>query len=253
VFGPIGQGNISRGLGPGVWQSPEGSFSLEDIAGLVTHLDLSSEDNVVFPGTSGSGQPISQATDLSGQGKHYVQATGANQPTWNTGVQNGLGAILFDGSNDVIANSSPPVSGTTEGCLFAVCRTTDLSTTVSGGFRFGSGASQTHYSFSDDLLYVVFGSALRRDSIAQSPAGVIRAWHVLEMYSKTNDWALLVNGTSLRTAATNTVAWHTAFQWGMSVTTPWKGYLGELAFYTPVPSAAQRAQIRTYLQSRWGI
>lgn len=50
---------------------------------------------------------VSQWTDLSGNGYHLTQGTGAKQPSYNlTSGSNSTPEIIFDGSNDTLANTS---------------------------------------------------------------------------------------------------------------------------------------------------
>ena len=64
------------------------------LAGLQLWLDASDSSLV----TIATG--VSQWNDKSGNERHAVQATTANQPSYQTAVQNGLNTIRFDGSND---------------------------------------------------------------------------------------------------------------------------------------------------------
>lgn len=69
-----------------------------------------------------SGSAVSQWDDKSGWGRHFVQATAANQPVTGTRTQNGLTTVTFDGVNDGMTatngggNNQPTVS------MFAVVR-----------------------------------------------------------------------------------------------------------------------------------
>ena len=51
-----------------------------------------------------NGDPVARADDKSGNGYSWQQATGANQPTWNTDSA-GYKYLNFDGSNDVLATT----------------------------------------------------------------------------------------------------------------------------------------------------
>lgn len=48
------------------------------------------------------GAAVTSWTDLSSYGRHLVQATGARQPTFVTGAQNGLPVVRFDGTDDFL-------------------------------------------------------------------------------------------------------------------------------------------------------
>ena len=48
------------------------------------------------------GDPVGTWSDLSGNGKDLSQASAGNKPTYKTDIQNGLPAVLGDGSDDYI-------------------------------------------------------------------------------------------------------------------------------------------------------
>lgn len=56
-----------------------------------------------------SGQAASQWTDSSGNGNDYAQATGSKQPSVSSlAGSSGVGALLFDGSDDILVSSYVP-------------------------------------------------------------------------------------------------------------------------------------------------
>lgn len=74
-----------------------GAFAPTDETGLYYWFDASNAASR----TIATG--VSQLNDLSGNARHAVQATGANQPTVATASQNGLDGLLFDSTDQLIA------------------------------------------------------------------------------------------------------------------------------------------------------
>lgn len=65
--------------------------------------------------------PVPTWSDLSGNGNHVAQATGASQPTFKTNRLNGKPAVRFDGTDDYLsALSSASLDITSEWSIFAV-------------------------------------------------------------------------------------------------------------------------------------
>lgn len=52
------------------------------------------------------GDPIGYCMDRSGNGRHIIQATAGNRPTWRVGIRNGRAVARFDG-DDFLLNSAP--------------------------------------------------------------------------------------------------------------------------------------------------
>jgi hypothetical protein len=62
----------------------------------ILELDSSISSNIIFNGSN-----VQQKGDDSGNGNHFQQAVPASsQPLFQTGVQNGLSSILYDGVDD---------------------------------------------------------------------------------------------------------------------------------------------------------
>ena len=73
------------------------------ITGLVLWLDGSDistlfQDTAATSPVTANGQSVARINDKSGAGNNVTQATGATQPIYQTGIQNGLSAIQFDGN-----------------------------------------------------------------------------------------------------------------------------------------------------------
>lgn len=110
------------GVGPVVWRasavqwrslySPSLPLSPDNFPGLVAWYKA---DAIV--GLT-SGQAVSSWVDSSASGVPIVQAIGANQPIYTTAVQNGLPAVVFDGTDDVLAAAS----GVAVGHVFVVAK-----------------------------------------------------------------------------------------------------------------------------------
>ena len=109
-----------------------GPFRPSDIAGLV--LWLRAED---ISGLS-DGDPVVTWSDQSTQSNDVTQGTAAKRPTFRTSVVNGKAIVRFDGTDDVLVNSSPSglVTGAGEQTIIVV---TSKATAGSGERAFGYG------------------------------------------------------------------------------------------------------------------
>jgi hypothetical protein len=76
-----------------------------------------------------NGTPVASWPASGGTLGALTQATGANQPTYNTGVVNGLPAVTFDGVNDFLATAAAASPASIS--VMVTCRPT-----VDGAFRY---------------------------------------------------------------------------------------------------------------------
>lgn len=75
--------------------------TLPTIAGLAARYNADDAASIASSATA-----VSQWNDVSGNGRHLVQATSTNQPKTGTRTLNGRNVIDFDGSNDFLKSSA---------------------------------------------------------------------------------------------------------------------------------------------------
>lgn len=113
--------------------------------------DASSVLNSVGPDlAAGSGQTVRCWKDLSGNGRHLEQTTGSAQPTVQSNWRNGLRALFFDGSNDHLTTSNPPIPYNS-GAEFTILLAAEFIS--SGGGVVAQGNLSAGTSVNDPLVW----------------------------------------------------------------------------------------------------
>ena len=225
------------------------------LTGLAVWLDASYGAGITL--VSGA---VSQWNDRSGNGVHFAQSTAGQRPTVASAAINGKNAILFDGSNDFLVNSSANFAART---LFVVGKYSDsapnqyaglLTCRVSAGATKG-GASDTN---------IVLGTAGTSNKVAGSgSASAARVNGVAADLTTYNDEAS--GGINVGTAAfclvhtdTSALSGAKVFTLGADInqavgTRQLDGYVAEVVVYNRVLSAAEIVQVETYLMNKWGV
>jgi heme/copper-type cytochrome/quinol oxidase subunit 3 len=258
-----------------------------DIAGCVGWWDCSRTDKMFNATTGGSlvadGGAVLRLEDLSGNGKHLIQATSASAPSRQDGAKNGLPALNFAGTKALAAGAAGDwnfLHNTQGGTVIAVIKpfdTADPNTfaygvaTNIGGATNGIGWS----SFFDDRV-----SYPRNNYVSQSVTAGVSGQTVVSQEQNnavpsTNDFSLLsftpfagssttagrggmyVSGTATGNANSSTLA-PSASNSNHALTVGVAGGnsiagLAELIVYNTALSTAQRASVEAYLAQRWGI
>lgn len=78
--------------------SPAESAAVTIISGIGFNLDVSNASSITLNGSTAS-----QINDISGNGRHFKQATATKQPAYDSGTQ----SLTFDGTDDWMTNGSP--------------------------------------------------------------------------------------------------------------------------------------------------
>lgn len=192
------------------------------------------------------GDPLSLWEDFSGNGNDEAQASGSNQPTYETNEVNGKSVVRFDGSSDFMTNSaslSQPCS------IFAVVKVYNpaLNGSIVGDNSIGGGAA----------CYI-------------NPSGGfgVYAGSVVEETSGTTGWASYVgiingassevyrNGSLVASGNAGVLEFPMGLVLGAYSIFP-NGFLGtdlaEVAAYSTVITGTDIANLVSYSASEYGI
>ena len=222
-------------------------------ANLTGYWDASNASSV----TLSSGK-VSQLNDLSGNGRHMVQATGANQPTYTTAAKNGLNAMQFSGSQWM-----EPASTWSQ---------TDLTFFMVVKFDASADQIATGYTNYKLMLQTMDQPGAGNWAFQMEPGGPgsyffwqdgarNTNWNYFEMVrpdSGTTATASVNNGGTFSGAGSNGSL--AAIGTGkltigrrQDAAAPMTGYIGEVIQYSGQMSGANRTLVKNYLATKWAI
>jgi hypothetical protein len=222
-------------------------------ANLTGYWDASNASSV----TLSSGK-VSQLNDLSGNGRHMVQATGANQPTYSTAVKNGLNAMQFSGSQWMEPSSTWSQTDLT---FFMVVKFDSAVDQIATGY--------TNYKL---MLQTMDQPGAGNFAYQMEPGGSgsyffwqdgarNTNWNYFEMVrpdSGSTAIASINNGGTFSAAAGNGSL--AAIGTGkltigrrQDAALPMTGYIGEVIQYSGQMGSSDRTLVKNYLASKWAI
>lgn len=236
------------------------AFSPSDLSNLGVWYDASEIT------ATADGAALAQWNDRSGNARHALQATGANQPTYRSTaavvpLANARPVVQFNGTSSFM-NVPDFLTSFTAGTAFVVFRvTTDPPATTNNSSaagaplgRWGDSTDANHQPFSDGNIYDSFGTTARLNT--GNPATALTAFHIYSVMSAASDWRSYINGTLFFSTATNTVGWRTAPTLGRVSNAGqgdyWlDGSIAEVVFYGRLLNATERGQVETYLRDKY--
>jgi len=226
-------------------------------ANLTGQWDASNASSV----TLSSGK-VSQLNDLSGNSRHMVQATGANQPTYTTSAKNGLNVMTFSGGQYLVPASTWTQTTMTQFLVF--------QSNASSGNQMNTGWSAYQGDFSCNGSSNTPASTYHAQFEPGGPTAAVNftrgtvdnLYHYFSM-ARPN------TGTPTMTLDGNTTAWtrisgetgtltnlSTGKLWigtRNDLATPMTGSICEVLLYSTVMNGTDIATVNAYLASKWAI
>jgi hypothetical protein len=204
------------------------------------------------------GAAVGTWPDSSGNGRNATQATGGNQPTYQTLEKNNLPVVRFDGSDDML-DSTCPIGGATQ-TVFVVAKITDFSAARTlVGPQSGAGLQLRANATSGAEAVLKSGTA----TIGTGGTNLIAGqWYILQAtYNHTTGaWALYgpvstVTGTTANGSGTNVQTLSAAsLRIGRNGTSePMLGDIAEVLVYNSVLSDTDRRRVENYLGTKWAV
>lgn len=194
--------------------------------------------------------PVSSWSDSSANGYTLSQGTSGNRPLFKTSGINGLGAVLFDGTDDYMASSLPMNSEPRT--FFAV-----VSMTADGNYAhvIGASASNGQDWFTDAasrrMWFGQSGGTLM--GTTASTALTVGTAALIELTYATNGaYAYYLNGTADGSGTTD-VAWTASTAEVSRSSFGWPGYIGEVLIYDALLSSTDRQNVESWLGYKWGL
>lgn len=247
-----------------------GSWSPLNLSGLGLWLNASNEASLLNATSqvAVNNDPISQWSDLSGNGRHWTQGTSLSRPTLNTTGLNSKRGVSFDGSDDYLIGNAATLSliKNLAGYTFFLVQSATL---VAGGqwFAISTNASATagRVVVLHSTNYQFYARRLDADASAGSVTGGSISAGVANVLTyrvdQTNTTATVFkDGTQIgNNAAFNTAGSvenldSLAAQIGRSLAaaSPIQGVISELIVYQRALSTGERQLVEGYLRAKWG-
>jgi len=205
--------------------------------------ESSSNAATVTVTSSTSGALVSQINDKSGNNRHLAQGTAGNMPTYTGAAQNGLNALTFDGTNDILTLGSVSISQPITHLIVAKFTNGDTNTRRMAGSNttaqpyVGTAAGKWAYGASSDV-----------DSGDTDDANC-NVFAVLHNGASSQMW---LNGASISTGSVGADAINALGLGGdVNGANYWAGTILE-AVTVPSDASASVAAFYTYAKAKWG-
>ncbi len=220
---------------------PPSAFTPLSIAGCQLWLDASQLTGLT------NNDPLSTWTDFSTHGRNATQ-TGGNRPTYKTGVQNGLPAILFDRTSSQYMTGSLTLSQPVT--IFAVAQNDHSTSTYE--FYFDSTTNRIALLRVDTAIgaYEVFAGA---DAMRSATADT--GWHYITGVANGSSSIVAVDGSATTGLAAGSNSLGSTYMVGASASAAnhMSGYIAELIIYDTALSSGDRVLVQNYLKAKYGL
>lgn len=203
------------------------------------------------------GAAVATWLDSSGNLRDASQGTPANRPIYKTAIVNGLPIVRFAAASAQWLDLPNFLTGFTAGEIFIVVKAVaDPPATGFTGGLWNLSADptlNTHYPFSDGVIYDGFGATVRQSTVNPTPA--LTSWRVYNVTSQAGSWVSRLDGTQIFSTGTNVVGFPTNPRLGTShdLTVNFDGDVAELLLFDVAIGATDRAQVQNYLNVKYAL
>ena len=255
----------------GIVASSKASFTPASIANLKAWYDASDTGTITVSGTA-----VTQWNDKSGNGYNLTQGTAGKRPQSGTRTQNGLNAIDYDGSDDVLAASTAAnwaFLNNSGGSTYFMAIYTDAA--ADGRILFDTSGTTTgnvgvyNYVISTDAVQAVVvkgvgGQVVLVQVTTQTAAdNTASYWSFLSDPNNgtaANRIKIWKNGANPINTNTDTAALsnsNPAYPLNLGgqsfLSESFDGLMCEVIFYSGLLSDADRQKVEAYLAAKWAI
>ena len=199
------------------------------------------------------GDPVSQWDDESANADHAVQATGANQPIYKTGILNGHPVVRFDGSNDylTLSNILDATSAVAHFFAVAIHNGTGIANILSN--RVDGSSSGGWFLGYQDPSTPRYG----HNGVGTVTYAATDQFNIIEVQRNGTDVTIGINGSlGTPTTLSYTVAGSSATKLGVLDADGNRALNGDIAenvIYAALLSAADRLDLISHFKAKYGI
>lgn len=178
-----------------------------------------------------------------------------NALTWNSAAMNYNPAIVFTGQTGNYFRSDPPFTNAfTQGEAFSVQSST-VNNVAGFPWHLGgtSGSTLIHYRWTDDNMYLHFGTNARRNFSFGTKNMALPV--LLNVSSAANSWNASLDGRSYHTAAypTSFAQAGTGNAIGVGYGSYFNGPISEVILYNRKLDPTERQQVNSYMALKYGL
>lgn len=213
-----------------------------------------------------NGVGVSSWPDSSTAGHSLSQATGGNQPTFQTSQVNGLPCLRFDGSNDNLASAA--FASPTAGCSVLVVLNASVQNSYRVLFNHSAAATWatpfarvacyiTDAAASNFWQFFVEDTSVGANGLTDVIAASTGSWQLMSFYYDASNQFMYRNGTQLVTqarAGTLTSSTRPLFiGTDTGQTQGWFGDIAEVIYYDRALTSGERSSAEGYLRTKYGV
>jgi hypothetical protein len=195
----------------------------------------------------GDGTAVSEWQDISGNNRHATQGTGADQPTFETNVQNGLPVVRFVAASTHMLETGVEL---TQPAVTMVAAVSPNDTAANKSIVQGSTATtgDAAFFFTSTEQITAYAGTARTDT-----GGSVSGFTVVAgVWNDASSWAYRgTDGTEVTgTTGTRTFT-NLQIGAGPTLSNPFDGDIGEIIIYASALSEANVNTIAAEMETRW--